>query len=46
MNSDGPQSQTFPEVFFVKLSHLDTDMPYFIEEYPVIVAITTITAEW
>ena len=46
MNSDGPRSQTLPEAVVVKFSHLDPDMPGFIEDYPESVAIPTITSEW
>ena len=46
MNSYGPQSQTFPEAIVVQFSHLEPDMPAFLEDYPGSVAIATITAEW
>ena len=46
MNSDGPRYQTLPEAGVVKFSHLDPDMPGFIEDYPESVAIPTITSEW
>ena len=46
MNLDGPRSQTFPEDFVVQFSHLELDMPDFLEYYPVSVAIPTITAGW
>ena len=46
MNSDGPRSQTFPQAAVVQLSHLKTDMPDFLEDYPGSVAIPDITAEW
>ena len=45
MNSDGPQSQTFPEAVVVQFSHLEPDMPAFLEDYPGSFAIPTITAE-
>ena len=46
MNSYGPQSQTFSEAIVVQFSHLEPDMPAFLEDYPRSVAIATITAEW
>ena len=46
MSSDGPQSQTLPDAVVVKFSHLEPDMPDFIENYPRSVDIPTITAEW
>ena len=46
MDSDGPQSQTFPEAVVVQLNQLETDMPAFLEDYPGSVAIPTITYEW
>ena len=46
INSDGTQYQTLPETVVVKSSHLDLDMPYFLEYYPGSVSIPNITAEW
>ena len=46
MNSDGPWYQTLPEDVVVKLSKLEPDMPDFLEAYPGIVDIPTITDEW
>ena len=46
INSDGTQYQTLPETVVVKSSHLDLDMPYFLEYYPGSVTIPTITAKW
>ena len=46
MNSDGPRSQTLPEAVFVQFSHLDPDMPGFVEDYPGSVDIPTITAKY
>ena len=45
MNSDVPQSQTLPEAVIVQFSHLEPDMPDFLEDYPGSVSIPTITAE-
>ena len=39
----GPQSQTFPDAVVVQFSHLEPDMPAFIEDYPGSVAIPNIT---
>ena len=46
MNLDGPRYQTFPEAVVLQFGHIEPDMPDFLEDFPVIVAITTITAEW
>ena len=46
MKSDGPQSQTFPEAVVVQFSHLEPDMPDFLEDCPGSVYIPTINAEW
>ena len=46
MNSDGTRSQTLTEAVVVQSSHLELDMPDFLEYYPRSVAIPTITAEW
>ena len=46
MNLDGSRSQTFTAAVVVQFSHLEPDMPAFLEDYPESVAITTITAEW
>ena len=46
MNSYGPRYKTFTEAVVVQFSHLDPDIPDFIENSPESVAITNITAEW
>ena len=46
MNLDGTRSHTFPEAVVVQFSHLDIYMPDFLEDYPGILYIPTITAEW
>ena len=46
MNSDETRSQNFLEAVVVQFSHLEPDMPAFLEDYPESVAIPTITAEW
>ena len=46
MNSDVPRSQTLPEAVVVQFSHIDLDMPDFLEDYPESVAIPIITAKW
>ena len=46
MNSDGPQSQNFPEAVVVQFSHLYPGMPDFTEYYSRSVDIPTITDEW
>ena len=45
MNSDGPIYQTLTEAVVVQFSHLETDMPDFLEDYPGSVDIPTITDE-
>ena len=45
MNSDENRSQTLPEAAVLQFSHLDPDMPDFLEDYPGSVAIQTITDE-
>ena len=45
MNSDGTLSKTFTEAVVVQFSHLDLDMPAFLEDYPGSVAIPTINTE-
>ena len=46
MNLDGPRSHTFPEAVVVQFSHLDIDIPDFLEDYPGSLSIPIITAEW
>ena len=46
MNSYGTRSHTLPEAVVVQFSHLEPDMPDFLEDYPGSVAIPDITAEW
>ena len=46
MNSDVTRYKTFTEAVVVQFSHLETDMPAFLEDYPGIVAITNIITEW
>ena len=46
MKSDGTRSQTFTADVIVQFSHLESDIPAFLEDYPGIFAIQTITAEW
>ena len=46
MKSDETLSETFPEAVVVQFSHLEPDIPAFLEDYTVSVTIPTITAEW
>ena len=45
MNYDGPRFQTFAEAVVVQFSHLEPDMPAFLEDFPGSVSIP-ITTEW
>ena len=45
MNSGGPLSQTLPEAVVVQFSHIEPDMPTFIEDYLGSVDIQNITAD-
>ena len=46
MNSDVPRSQTLPEAVVVQFSHIDPDIPNFLEDYSGSVDIPHITDEW